>query len=77
VILSEGHSLRAPLSELRGDAKESDSALESVERDHIVRVLRETTGVVSTAAKRLGIPRTTLNTLLQKHGITRAEFKPQ
>jgi transcriptional regulator of acetoin/glycerol metabolism len=52
VILTKGPSLRAPLSEIRRDAPEaSDSAtLEQVGQEHIVRVLRECGGVVSTAA---------------------------
>ncbi len=76
VILSRGPSLRAPLSELRADAPEAgDSAtLEDVERDHIVRIFRETGGVISATATRLGIPRTTLNAMMKKLGISRSDL---
>ena len=72
VILSQGSSLRAPLDELRAAGVESaGGTLEQVEREHILRVLRETDGVVSRAATRLGIPRTTLNAMMRKLGISR------
>ena len=76
VILSVGPNLRAPLAEIRADAIEtqSSSTLEQVEREHILRVLRETGGVVSTAATRLGMPRTTLNAMMRKLGISRKDF---
>lgn len=38
--------------------------------EHIVRVLRETRAVVSKAAHRLGVPRTTTHAVLRKVGIT-------
>ena len=50
------------------------NALEAVEREHILRVLRETNWVIGGpggAATRLGLPRTTLNNKMQKLGITR------
>jgi transcriptional regulator with GAF, ATPase, and Fis domain len=72
VILSRGPSLRAPLSELRADAPVAGNAtLEDVERDHILRIFRETGGVISAAASRLGIPRTTLNAMMKKLGISK------
>ncbi len=76
VILSRGPNLRAPLGEIRPDALEAvgDSTLAQVEREHIIRVLRETGGVISQAAKRLGMPRTTLNALMRKLGISRKEL---
>ena len=76
VILSRGPNLRAPLSELRSDAEESshDSTLEEVERVHILRVFREAGGVVSAAATRLGMPRTTLNAMMKKLGISRDDL---
>ena len=42
------------------------ATLAEVEREHIIRVLRETNGVVSAAATRLGVPRTTLNAMMRK-----------
>ncbi|OYW08768.1 MAG: Fis family transcriptional regulator [Acidobacteriia bacterium 12-62-4] len=75
VILSQGYTLNAPLAELRDpnfDAMGS-SAMEDVEREHILRILRETGGVVSLTAKRLRLPRTTLNYMMKKHGISRSD----
>jgi transcriptional regulator with GAF, ATPase, and Fis domain len=76
VILSTGASLRAPLSEIRRDVAlaEGNITLEHVEREHIVRILRESGGVVTTAATRLGLHRTTLNAMMRKLGITRNDF---
>jgi transcriptional regulator with GAF, ATPase, and Fis domain len=48
--------------------------LEQVERDYIIRVLRETNGVISKAAVRLGMPRTTLNAMMRKLGISTKEI---
>jgi PAS domain S-box-containing protein len=76
VILSQGRSLRAPVNELREDSAETrdEATLETVERDHILRVFRETGGVVSATAIRLGIPRTTLNAMMKKLGISRSHL---
>jgi transcriptional regulator with GAF, ATPase, and Fis domain len=76
VILSSGTSLRAPLAEIRADAVEAarGGTLERVERDHIMRVLRESDGVVTTAATRLGLHRTTLNAMMRKLGISRKDL---
>ena len=78
VILSNGPILRAPLAELASSDPQpySSSNLESNEREHILRVLRETKGVVAGptgAAARLGLKRTTLNSKLKKLGIERAD----
>ena len=76
VILSSGASLRAPLDEIKeGTAEASGGAtLEQVEREHIIRVLRESGGVVTTAATRLGLHRTTLNAMMRKLGISRKDL---
>jgi PAS domain S-box-containing protein len=76
VILSRGPSLRAPLAEIRPDALEpaSSTTLEQVEREHIIRMLRESGGVVTTAATRLGLHRTTLNAMMRKLGISRKDL---
>ena len=73
VILSRGPKLRAPLAEIRPDRSQSGggSTMEQVETEHIIRVLRETGGVVSKAAVRLGMPRTTLNAMMRKLGVSR------
>lgn len=81
IILSEGSALRVPLSELR-DSKTaveqpSDQTLDGAERQHILRILRETGGKLSGpqgAAKRLGLKRTTLQSKMQRLKIRREEF---
>jgi len=80
VILSQGTSLTVPLAELRTEhnGPPQDSTLENLEREHILRVLRETGGVIAGmrgAAARLGMKRTTLQSRMQKLGITREEFQ--
>ena len=76
VILSRGPSLRAPVDELRpaGAALAGNHTLERVERDHILHVLKESGGVVSKAAACLGVPRTTLNAMMRKLGISRRDL---
>jgi formate hydrogenlyase transcriptional activator len=79
VILSEGTALHAPLAELSGASKgaPSDYTLEDAEREHILRVLRETGGVIAGpdgAARRLGLKRTTLQSKMQKLEIRREEY---
>ena len=76
VILSRDSVLRAPVSELRADAPDADidSRLDHMERLHILRVFRETGGVISDAAARLGVPRTTLNAMMKKLGISRSDL---
>jgi len=76
VILSKGPDLRAPIAELREGAPESGSSttLEQVERDYIVKVLRESGGVVTAAATKLGLHRTTLNAMMRKLGISRKDL---
>jgi formate hydrogenlyase transcriptional activator len=76
VILSTGPSLRAPLAEIRQDSTETagGASLEQVERDHILRVFRDSGGVVTTAATRLGLHRTTLNAMMRRLGISRKDL---
>jgi formate hydrogenlyase transcriptional activator len=76
VILSSGSSLRAPLAEIRQEAipLTGSATLEEVERDHIIHVLRENGGVVTTAATVLGLHRTTLNAMMRKLGISRKDL---
>jgi transcriptional regulator with GAF, ATPase, and Fis domain len=45
-----------------------------MEREYIIRVLRETGGVITTAATRLGLPRTTLNAMMRRLGISRQDM---
>jgi formate hydrogenlyase transcriptional activator len=76
VILSRGPSLRAPLAELHAEAVDRAGwlTLEEVERDYILHVFRESGGVISTTATRLGVPRTTLNAMMKKLGISRSNL---
>lgn len=82
VILSPGHVLRAPLAELTAsELSPSDSVgsstLEEADREHILRVLRETNGIIAGpngAAARLGVKRTTLNNKMRKLKITRKDI---
>ena len=76
VILSQGPVLRLPIGELHLPENEpaTSGTLEAQEREHIIRVLRETNGVIAGpkgAATRLGLKRTTLNSMMQKLGISR------
>ena len=79
-ILTQGTVLHVPITELktyRPSANTHDS-LERMERDHIVRVLRETGGVIAGldgAAARLGLKRTTLQSRIQRMGISREEYE--
>lgn len=80
VILTQANTLTVPMAELRMeiDTHPTETTLEDLERKHIVRVLRETGGVVAGmhgAAARLGMKRTTLQSRMQKLGITREEYQ--
>jgi formate hydrogenlyase transcriptional activator len=81
VIMSEGNALHVPLSELQGAGSPltspTDQTLDNAEREHILRVLRETGGVISGpqgAARRLGLQRTTLQSKMQRLKITRQDY---
>ena len=79
VILTKGPILRAPLGELQmpEEASPQDTSLETTEREHILRVLRETKGKIGGsdgAASRLGVIRTTLNSKIKKLGIERKDY---
>jgi formate hydrogenlyase transcriptional activator len=81
VILTNGPVLKVPLAELRptyeGPANR-DLTLETAERQHILRILRETGGVISGtrgAAARLGLKRTTLQSKMHKLRISRLDYQ--
>jgi formate hydrogenlyase transcriptional activator len=74
VILTHGSVLVSPVSELaKPDQQElSSEYLKTVEREHILQVLRETRGRIGGpqgAAARLGLKRTTLQSKLRQFGI--------
>ena len=75
MILSKSRTLEVPLAELGQRRPRSGAAtLESVERTHILRVLEETNWMLGGprgAAARLGMKRTTLQSLMGRLGITR------
>ncbi len=55
-----------------------EDSLTEMAREHIIRVLRETYGVLSGtdgAASRLGLKRTTLQSMLKRHGIELQEYR--
>jgi formate hydrogenlyase transcriptional activator len=80
VILSPGPELRISLVELsqsHEDLPKASATLEGIEREHILRVLRETEGKIGGpggAAERLGMNRTTLNSRMQKLQISRKDL---
>jgi formate hydrogenlyase transcriptional activator len=86
VILTRGVVLHVPLMELEDMEDEEppeDSAepenpnLRAAEREHILRLLRQSKGQIGGpqgAAARLGLKRTTLNSKLKKLGIERSEY---
>jgi formate hydrogenlyase transcriptional activator len=78
VILTEGTALRAPLTELKEESHgEVESSLENTEKEHIIRILRESRGMIAGpkgAARRLGVKRTTLQSKMKKLGITRKDY---
>jgi transcriptional regulator with GAF, ATPase, and Fis domain len=82
VILTRGPVLYVPLTELQmeedlqSEAQQNPS-LHEAEREHILRVLRETKGQIGGndgAAARLGLKRTTLNSKLKKLAIERSDY---
>jgi len=84
VILTRGPVLYVPLAELETKVAEEEAELEernptlhAAEREHILRVLRETKGQIGGAdgaAERLGLKRTTLNSKLKKLAIERSDY---
>lgn len=79
VILTTGNTLRLPMAGLRPNAQmasvERPVTLEDAEREHICRILKQTSGMIAGpngAASRLGMKRSTLYFRMQKLGISRA-----
>ncbi len=90
VILTRGPVLYVPLAELENaeeeqadednaeEAEMENPTLRAAEREHILRVLRESKGQIGGpegAAARLGVKRTTLNSKLKKLGIERSDYQ--
>jgi formate hydrogenlyase transcriptional activator len=84
VILTTGTALQVPLPEVKASSVSvpglPSSPLEGDgDREHIIKILRETGGMLggpSGAAARLGIKRTTLQYKIKKLGITRDHWWP-
>jgi len=79
VIISESRALRVPLWELHPGKPtlEQNHTLDTAEREHIIRVLRETGGLLSGphgAARRLGLKRTTLQSKMRRLKITKPDY---
>ena len=80
VILAQGTVLHFPLSELQASVESpgENATLEAAEREHIARILRETGGIISGArgaAAKLGLKRTTLQSKMQKLGISGKQYR--
>ena len=74
VILTQGSALQVPIGELSNHARANpvETSTYSAERNHIIEVLKQTSGRVAGpkgAATRLGIKRTTLISRMKKLGI--------
>jgi formate hydrogenlyase transcriptional activator len=78
LILSQGSVLNVPLAEFRVGSlpivTTRVQTLEASEKDLIFRALRESNGVIATAAGKLGIKRTTLNSRMRKLRISRSDL---
>jgi formate hydrogenlyase transcriptional activator len=77
VILSPGADLHVPLSELKplkGNPTNGAKTLEGLEREHILKILRQTNWIIggrAGAATQLGMQRSTLQSRMKKLGIAR------
>ncbi len=78
VILTKDRVLAPPPVELCSPQLAADDSFTDMEREHIIRVLRETNGVLSGsdgAATRLGVKRTTLQSMLKRFNIQVQDFR--
>ena len=78
VIMSKSRVLAPPPAELQEAQLEASSSLTALEREHIIRILRETNGVLSGtsgAANRLGLKRTTLQSMLKQLNIPLRDYR--
>jgi PAS domain S-box-containing protein len=78
IILSKGRVLAPPPAELTAPPEPQDDNLTEMEREHIIRILRETNGMLSGpdgAASRLGIKRTTLQSMLKRFNIDLRDYR--
>ena len=78
VIMTSGPILHVAVAQLarQGEVAVPVRTLADAERSHITATLRETKGVVSAAAARLDLPRTTLITKMRRLGLSRRSHRP-
>jgi formate hydrogenlyase transcriptional activator len=85
VILSSGKALQVTVAEMKPPANDlpppvtNSSTLQATEREHIIKILRDTRGILAGpngAASKLGLKRTTLQYKMKKLGITREHWWP-
>jgi formate hydrogenlyase transcriptional activator len=84
VILTTGTALQVPLPEVKASTVSVPAPMSvpsdgDGDREHIIKILRETGGMLggpNGAAARLGIKRTTLQYKIKKLGITRTHWWP-
>jgi formate hydrogenlyase transcriptional activator len=78
VILSNGDVLADPPAELESLQEVPEGNLTGIERERIIRILRETNGMLSGpdgAASRLGVKRTTLQSMLKRFNIDLQHYR--
>ncbi len=78
VIMSKDCVLAPPPAEVCEQEYAAEDNLTEMEREHILRVLRDTNGVLSGndgAASRLGLKRTTLQSMIKRLGIQAHEYR--
>ena len=78
LILSQGPVLNVSLAELRGSMPTPPmtkvQTLEASEKEIILRALRESNGIIASAAGKLGMKRTTLNSKMRKLHVRRSDL---
>lgn len=78
LILSQGTVLHVPVTQFKGSPVSTSSmkvqTLEASEKELILRALREANGVIASAAGKLGMKRTTLNSKMHKLHISRSDL---
>jgi formate hydrogenlyase transcriptional activator len=80
VILTSGSVLTAPIAELSTGEVPPESTLEEIEREHVLRAVRESGGHLGGAggaAARLGLHRTTLQSKLKRMDIDHRNYRDE
>jgi formate hydrogenlyase transcriptional activator len=78
LILSQGPVLNVPVASLKASTSQfpgdTVQTLETSDKEIILRALREANGVIASAAVKLGVKRTTLNSKMRKLNISRSDL---